>query len=301
MPSLPSKSLLAVLSGAVIISFSAVFARLADTPPAAVGFYRLFFGGLALTAITLITGELRPGKFRFAATAPFALAGLVFALDMYFWHMSIEAVGPGLATILGNFQVFFMAFFGVVFFRERMSFLFFASVSLAFVGLFMLVGEDFSRLSGDYRLGVFFGLITAVCYAVYMLLLKWAGAFENALTPRLAMTVASLAGAAALGVAVFLEGESFVLSGPRNWLILLAYGVLAQAVGWVLISKGITKIRASVAGLAILMQPALSFLWDILFFGRSVSLLEGCGLGLALGAIYLAVRRNATTAPPEDR
>ena len=33
------------------------------------------------------------------------VAGVMFAADLTFWHHSIEAVGAGLATVLGNIQV----------------------------------------------------------------------------------------------------------------------------------------------------------------------------------------------------
>lgn len=289
-------------------------------------FYRLLFGGLALALLSLARGQIRARYFRWRTAGPFMLAGLVFAVDIFFWHKSIEAVGPGLATILGNFQVFFMVLSGVVLFRERLQPRFLVAAALACLGLLLLVGEDFTRLSGEYRLGVFFGLVTALSYATYMLLLKWAGGQgppeveppgvpttpdrgasaaaepeEPEVTgavppPFLAITIVSFSGAAVLALAVWGEGASFELSGPRSVSILLAYGVLSQAVGWVLISKGIPHIRAAVAGLAILLQPALSFLWDILIFDRGVTWLEASGLALALGSIYLAVRNAGERA-----
>ena len=59
--------------------------------------------------------------------------------------------GPGLATLLGNFQVFLMALAGFAIYRERLGWQFLAGVLIAFVGLYLLVGLDWSAVSEQYR------------------------------------------------------------------------------------------------------------------------------------------------------
>ena len=44
------------------------------------------------------------------------------------------------------------------------------------------------------------------------------------------------------------------------------------------------------AGLALLLQPTLSFVWDVLFFARPMSAMELLGAAIALAAIYLGSR-----------
>ena len=96
-----------LFAGAVMISFSAVFVKLADVSPTASGFYRVFFGALLLLAATLWpqknTKQL-PGHW-----CLLIVCGLLFAVDLFFWHECVLFVGPGLATILGNLQVFLLA------------------------------------------------------------------------------------------------------------------------------------------------------------------------------------------------
>jgi len=42
-------------------------------------------------------------------------------------------------------------------------------------------------------------------------------------------------------------------------------------------------------GLILLLQPALAFVWDILFFGRPTRAVELVGAAITLGAIYLGL------------
>ena len=70
-------------------------------------------------------------------------------------------------------------------------------------------------------------------------------------------------------------------------MFLAAYGVICTGVGWVFISKGLPRVSASVAGLALILQPTGSFLWDVLFFSRPTTWFQGTGAVLTIFAIYL--------------
>jgi len=82
-------------------------------------------------------------------------------------------------------------------------------------------------------------------------------------------------------------GESFAIPDAQSWFSLVGLGIMGQVLGWVLISKGLPDLNASVVGLVLLVQPSLAFVWDILFFGRPTTSIEIVGALIALGAIYL--------------
>lgn len=89
------------------------------------------------------------------------------------------------------------------------------------------------------------------------------------------------------------EHNSFVIPDWRNAGWLIAYGVFGQVLGWVLISNGIHRVRASQVGLILLLQPLFAFIWDCAFFGRRFNVIEISGAALALGAIYLGSLKRA--------
>ena len=84
-----------------------------------------------------------------------------------------------------------------------------------------------------------------------------------------------------------IEKTSFKIPDNQSWVTLLMYGFMGQCLGWVFIAKGIGKIKASRAGLILLLQPTLSFIWDMLFFHRPTDLLDLLGALMAIVAIYL--------------
>lgn len=276
---------LQLLAGSFLISFSAVFAKIAHVGPTSAGFYRSVFGTAALLVVVLARRDRL-----WAGWTPFGFAWLAaacFTVDLYAWHRSIFYVGPGLATILGNFQVFFMAAAGIFLFKEHASWRFVVAVPLAILGLVLLVGLDWGSLGPDYRLGVVLGLFTALAYAAYLLTLRRAQRAVKRLGAAANLAWITFGTAVGLGAIARLEGDSLRIPDTQAWVVLIAYGVVCQALGWVIISRALRKVDASRTGLILLAQPALTFIWDILFFRRPTSAVEAAGAVLALGAIYL--------------
>lgn len=274
-----------LLCGAAAISFSPVFVAVAAVGPTMAGFYRCLFGGLVLGVVVAVRRERL-----WAGTRPLGLAvaaAVLFAVDIALWHRAIGYVGPGLATLLGNFQVFLLAAFGILLLKESADWRFLASVPLAVGGLFLLVGLEWSDFDRDYRFGIFVGLSVAVAYAGYTLVLRRSQSIAHRLPPAANLMTVSFVVAAIMGPLGLAEGESFEIPDGRSWAAMVAYGVLCQALGWVLISKGLARVAASRAGLILLLQPALAFTWDVILFRRPTSAHDTIGVALTLAAIYL--------------
>jgi len=282
-----SRPVAAVLTGAFMISFSAVWVVLADVEPTTSAFYRVFFGTIFLGIAALFGQEFR--HFRHIRITPFIFCGFAFALDLYFWHTSVLYIGPGLATILGNFQVFLMAICGALFFQEKLTLRFVISLPLAICGLLLVVGIDWGGLSPNYRIGLFFGLLTALCYTAFMLSLRRIQTVKNAALRFTPLMFVSLFSACFLGLELLATGASFAIPSVSSWGALLSLGLLSQATGWILIATAMPKIRASFTGLVLLLQPSLSFLWDVLFFSRPTSPIQWLGVSITLAAIYLGL------------
>lgn len=282
--------ILRVTTGASLISFSAVFVKLLDADPSISAFYRMIIGGVVLLGLTLA----REKKLSLARRHFFFVAagGLFLALDLALWHRSILYVGPGLATLLANFQVFFMAAAGLLFFKERVSWRVLGAVPLAVLGLYLIVGFQWKAFTPDYRFGILLGLIAALCYAGYLVFLRMARMISTSIFGT--VTLATLSTAFFLALISLGGRESFAVAGLGNWGILVAYALVPQVVGWLLITSGIGRIEASKAGLILLLQPTLAFVWDVLFFKRPTTVVEIAGALLAFFAIYLGSTAGAT-------
>ena len=218
------------------------------------------------------------------------------------WHRSILLVGPGLATLLGNFQVFMMALAGWLIYRERLSVRFLLGVAMAFAGLYLLVGMDWSRVGNQYQLGVALGLLTGVAYAVYMLTMRHAQrSGKISLGAAQLLCVMSLLCASMLGVAILVEGDSLALPDAQTVWSLLGLALIGQVWGWILLLRAIPQLPASIIGLLLLLQPALSFVLDVLLFDRPTATLDWVGVGLSMLGIFVGSYRPGQAAAAQTR
>jgi drug/metabolite transporter (DMT)-like permease len=273
-----------------MISFSPVFVKLAHVGPTVAGFYRMFFGGLVLTALAVFNRRSFSRSSR--SLLLMGACGIFFMLDLSFWHRSIHYVGPGLATLLSNFQVFFLAAYGMIALREKPNWRLGAAIPMAMVGLYLIVGPAWDLLPGDYKRGVFFGGITALCYSAYLLALR--GVQTEPAAPSSAANLAfiSLSASVLLGAEAWIQGESFRIPDLSSWTALAGYGLISQVLGWLLISRGMVYLEAGQVGLILLLQPTLAFVWDVILFQRPTALREVVGAVVALIAIHLGTTRR---------
>ncbi len=109
------------------------------------------------------------------------------------------------------------------------------------------------------------------------------------ISPVASMAVISM-GCAVFGLAFcWVEGSSLQIPSTFAGVMLLLYGLTGQALGGLLFTYGLPRLPASLGGTLMLVQPALSFIWDILFFNRPANMLIILGAVITIGAIYLAV------------
>ena len=289
--------ILYVLCGAVLISFSGIFVKFAHVSPTASGFYRAGFGAVFLLAGTLIKKEYhRPAPHQLGLII---FCGLAFALDLFFWHKSIMYIGPGLATLVGNFQVFLLAAVGIFFLGEKSKLRFIVSIPLAVAGLYLIVGGNWNELDANYQTGILFALFTACFYTVFLISLRKVQGKRGTSLFFLLLLV-SITTAVFLGAKMLYSGDSFTIPDNQSLLALLGLGLFSQTIGWVLIATAMPKIPASLTGLTLLLQPTLSFIWDVLIFDRQTDLLNWLGVLVTLLAIYMGITGKVSRNQPRE-
>ena len=272
--------------GAFMISFSGVWVKISAVSPTSSAFYRVFFGGIILLILTILNKELK--WYGFYHIALLFFCALIFALDLFFYHSTIEYIGPGLGTILPNFQVIILTGAGMFFFKEKLHISFLLSIPFAFTGLIMIVGIDWENLPELYQIGIMMGILTAFLYASFLLSLRKLQADMATSSFFYVLMLVSIVTAFFLAIEMIRSGDTFTIPTIKSLFALGSLGLFSQVIGWILITNALPHVRASYSGLILLLQPALAFIWDVLFFHRPTTLLNWAGVILALFAIYIA-------------
>jgi drug/metabolite transporter (DMT)-like permease len=249
------------------------------------------------------------------------IAGVFFAGDLLSWHHAVDAVGAGLATVLGNLQVLFVGLAAWLLLGERLPRPALVALPIVMFGAVLISGVIGSGAYGaNPPLGVALGTFTGVAYAGYLLIIRRGSNDLRRPAGPVAISTASTA-VVAIVVGVLLRELDPVPAWPSHgWLALL--GVTSQSIGYMAISISLPRLPAALVSIILLAQPVATVLLARFLLDEEPSLAQLAGVALVIVGIAVATvpvgrlrdmaARQASwpdslppipwaTAPPQDR
>ena len=287
--------MLAGTLGAFVIAFSAILVRLAEVSPSTAAFFRCLW---ALPLLGLLAWHERERfgdrswRDRWLAWA----AGLFFAADLTFWHHSIAAVGAGLATVLGNTQVVFVGLLAWVVLGERPENRSLVAIPVVFLGVTLISGVIGSGAYGDDpALGVVYGILTGITYALFLLILRQGNTDERRpggplFDATLSAAVFSALGGIAVGDIDWTPGAE-----AQAWLVLLALS--SQVLGWLLISVSLPRLPALLTSIVLMLQPVSTVFLGAVLLSEAPSAVQLTGVAIVIAGVAVATVRPRERAP----
>jgi drug/metabolite transporter (DMT)-like permease len=225
-----------------------------------------------------------------------AAAGFAFAVDLVLWTHAIAAVGAGVATVLGNLQVLFVAATAWVVFRERPSSRLLVALPIVGLGVVLVAGIVGGSSYGRHPVaGIIFGVGTSIAYAVFLLALRSLSSGSPHVAGPLFDATAGAA-VSALAIGLVFGSLQFTLSW-RSFGWLLALAILSQTLGWLLITSSLPRLPAAVSSLMLLLQPAAAVLLAAVVLGQHPTAWQLLGAGLVCCGVLVAARRASATTP----
>jgi drug/metabolite transporter (DMT)-like permease len=283
--------------GAFVIAFSAILVRLSEVSPSTAAFFRCLW---ALPVLWLLDWreQRRYGRRTLRDRAPLWAAGVMFAADLTFWHHSIAAVGAGLATVLGNVQVVFVGLLAWMFLGERPEDRTLVAIPVVFGGVVLISGVVGSGAYGDDPLlGVVFGVLTAITYALFILILRHGNTDDR--RPAGPLFDATLSGALFSAIGGIAVGDIDWTPGLESqaWLVLLALS--SQVLGWLLISVSLPRLPAVLTSIVLMLQPVGTVFLGAVLLSESPSPVQLLGVAIVIAGVAFATvrpRERATAA-----
>jgi drug/metabolite transporter (DMT)-like permease len=282
--------------GALVIAVSAILVRLAEVSPSTAAFFRCLYALPVLGA--LAWWERRCCGPRSRRDRLLALgAGVMLAADLTLWHHSIEAVGAGLATVLGNVQVVFVGLIAWGALSERPDNGALASIPVVFIGVVLISGVVGAGAYGDDpALGVIYGVLTALTYALFILILREGNAdVRRPAGPLFDATITSALFSALGGLAA---GDIEWAPGLEStaWLAVLALS--SQVLGWLLISVSLPRLPAVVTSILLMLQPVGAVILGAVLLSEAPSAVQLLGVVVVLGGVGVATVKPRSVRVP---
>lgn len=292
------------LFGAACIAFSGIFFRFSGVSPSTATAFRC---GYALPFLALLARweDRRVGgrsrRERLIAVG----AGVFFAADLLFWMHAVQQVGAGLATVITNLSVVVVGLAGWALLGERPSGRTLLGLPIVLSGAVLISGVfDRNAYGANPALGVIFGLIAAVSYAGYLLVIR-RGNRDGRHSFGSLMDASASAAVVALVAGAVVGDLDVVPSWPAHgWLFLVA--ITSQVIGYGLVNLSLPHLPAVVTSVLLLLQPALTVVFSAILLGESPSPLQICGIVLVMAGVVVAAgggrsgRGNAASESDRD-
>lgn len=274
----------AALAAAVGLSFTAILFALSEASPSTATVYRCLYA-LPLLWWLARREDRSAGSRPWRARRWALLAGVFFGIDLLLFHRSIQLMGAGLASVLSNLQVVIVLIAAWIIWSERPSLAQAVGIPVALVGIVLISGVLGGEAYGDDPvLGSVLGVVVALTYAAYLLLIRKGRDRHHAAGPIFDATLACAAAGLVAGVVVG-DLEPIPTLPGHAWLLLLALS--AQLAGAIMLAVALPRLPAATTSLILLVQPVLAVVLAMIILAESPSPAQLLGVVLVIGGVVL--------------
>lgn len=295
-PSPFSRGLLAVLLGASLLGFAAVFVKwglLGGASPLSIGLYRMLFALPGVYWLVRRDGRLGVGK----GAGWGLLAGVAFAADLSLWHRSMQYTSAANSTfIVCGLAPVWVALFSVAVYQTQYRWTGWLGQALGVSGALVLALARGARV-GTGR-GEVLAMLASFCYAGFSLAISRSRQRISARQSLFWMSVASLL---CFVVLEAIEGQPLQGYSPRAWVGMVGLGLVVQLLAWLMINKGLGHINIALGTLALGFQQVATPFLAALFLGEPLRPLGLFGGLVIVVGIYLVAtgERSAQELSPQ--
>ena len=270
--------------GILCISFSPIFVKLAGGSAITSGFYRIFIAWLSLLPWCLVKGNLKIARKDLMVAL---LGGVIFALDIAVWNLSLTKISATVSTLIANLAPVWVGLMTYFIFKKAAGRLFWIGTCVAITGMVILVGYQ-HLLALELNAGILLALLASLFYAIYIVITR--GILQNISTVTF-MFYNMLAGSVFLFVINLFLHNQMVDFSLSTWLCFLGMGVLCQLAGWLTINHSLRFLESTKVSIALLSQTVIAGFLAIFLLNETLELNEIIGSAIVLAGIAVTFLR----------
>jgi drug/metabolite transporter (DMT)-like permease len=280
-------ALAALILGGAAIGGSPIFVRLSEVGPMATGFWRVALAFFPIYIFSLIKGGATgPKPETWADRGMLILPGVILAVDLITWHLSITITSVANATLLANLAPVFVTIIGVLFMGAAVTRVFVAGLLLAIVGVVILKGGPAALGQGDL-LGDGGAVLAAVAYALYIIAIgRLRTRFD---TVRIMLWSTASAAVCLFPFGFFVEGH-LMPTTAYGWAMVFGLAFISHASGQVAITYALAYLPAAFSSLTLLLQPVVAAILAWILLSEPIGPMQAIGGLVVLAGIMIARR-----------
>jgi len=238
-------------------------------------FWRSIFFSTVVVIYLLITYKKKFFNSFYKSGLPGFIGGLILSLGYSGYVFAMYNTTVANTNFIIQTQTIFLAVFGYIFLKEKISKLTLASIILAFTGIILMVGNS---LSPGQMSGNMVAFIMPISFATLVLIVR---KFPD--TDMVPMQFIAGIGATIIG---YLFSSKISISSHDIFLGFLA-GFFQVGLGFILITIGARKTLSALVGIIMLTEAVLGPLWAWMFVNENPPPVVLIGGAIVISAVLL--------------
>jgi len=279
----------ALVGGSLAMGASPIFVRLAEVGPYTSAFWRV---ALALPALWLwarLEERGRPAAALAKEARPWiALAGLLFAGDLIFWHLAIVHTSVANATFLATLAPVWVVLGSGLVLGEAITGRIVGGLALGLLGAVLLMGADL-RVAPQQLVGDLYGVITSVFFGAYFLAVRRARRACG--TGRMLFLSSSVTAAILLVAALVIEDRMWP-AAAGGVAALVALALVSHSGGQGLLAYALGHLPAAFSAIVVFLEGVAAAALGWLVLGEAMGPLQFAGAGAIFAGIAIARPRR---------
>ena len=220
----------------------------------------------------------------------FLLGFFGIGLEASLYFMTLHEVGAALAGILLYLYPAFVALISDVVLKRKLNFTEWFCVGLSLVGCAFAV-DAFHLGSAPMKvsiLGFIYGILTALWYAIYLLIGAKVSERQNPMTQSAWITTGSLFAFAFLSAIEVIQGVSFRFPQQTSeWGALLGIAVFATVLPFSTLYVGMSRIGTTLTAVISTLEIVFTIILAMVFLGEKLTFAQLSGAFLILLSVLL--------------
>jgi len=238
-------------------------------------FWRSIFFSIVVLVFLTISHKKNFFRSIYKVGLPGFLGGIVLSFGYAGYVFAMYNTTVANANFIIQTQTIFLAIFGYIFLKEKISKLTLASIFLAFFGIFLMLG---SSLTPGQMIGNIAAFVMPISFAVLILTVR-----KYPSVDMIPLQLIAGIGAIIIG---YLFSTTIIISSHDIFLGFIA-GFFQVGLGFIFITIGAKTIPSALVGIIMLTEAVLGPLWAWLFISETPPLVVLVGGTIVLSAVLM--------------
>ena len=209
----------------------------------------------------------------------FCYGAVFYSFSPIIYFIACRYIGTGLSMVIFFAYPAIVMLFNWLLYKSKITTISYLSIMTILVGMLCLV--DMRQFTFD-MLGIGLGLLSATCFAFYVIASK-----KSPMSP-LASTFMTSLGCAFTSLIIALVDQSFFIPQTTTvWLYLLGYAIISTALPMLFFLEALKYINSEKTSILSVLEPVFVVILGVMLLGEKINLLQAFGVVIVLSGAFM--------------